>query len=43
MRTEMFVLAEMKDVVRVAPDNFHQGLTDSITTLLNRKLANKVI
>ncbi|XP_026316827.1 DNA-directed RNA polymerase III subunit RPC8 [Hyposmocoma kahamanoa] len=39
----MFVLAEMKDVIRVTPDNFHQSLTDSITTLLNRKLANKVV
>ncbi|CAH2211074.1 jg315, partial [Pararge aegeria aegeria] len=39
----MFVLAEMKDVVRVTPEHFHQSLTESITTLLNRKLANKVV
>lgn len=38
----MFVLAEMKDVIRVTPEHFHQSLTDSITVLLNRKLANKV-
>ncbi|KAI8426337.1 hypothetical protein MSG28_005196 [Choristoneura fumiferana] len=39
----MFVLAEMKDVIRVTPEHFHQSLTESITTLLNRKLANKVV
>lgn len=38
----MFVLAEMKDVIRITPEHFHQSLTESITTLLNRKLANKV-
>lgn len=38
----MFVLAEMKDVIRVTPEHFHQSLSDSITVLLNRKLANKV-
>lgn len=38
----MFVLSEMKDVIRVTPEYFHQSLTESITTLLNRKLANKV-
>lgn len=38
----MFVATEMKDVIRVTPDNFHHSLKDSITTLLNRKLANKV-
>jgi DNA-directed RNA polymerase subunit E'/Rpb7 len=38
----MFVLSEMKDVIRVTPEHFHQSLTESITTLLNRKLANKV-
>lgn len=39
----MFVATEMKDVIRVTPDNFHHSLKDSITTLLNRKLANKVV
>lgn len=39
----MFVLSEMKDVIRVTPDHFHQSLSESISTLLNRKLANKVI
>lgn len=38
----MFVATEMKDVIRVTPENFHRSLKDSITTLLNRKLANKV-
>lgn len=38
----MFVLSEMKDVIRVTPDHFHQSLSESISTLLNRKLANKV-
>ncbi|XP_013172458.1 PREDICTED: DNA-directed RNA polymerase III subunit RPC8 isoform X2 [Papilio xuthus] len=37
----MFVLSEMKDVIRVTPEHFHQSLSESITTLLNRKLANK--
>ncbi|KOB78097.1 DNA-directed RNA polymerase III 25 kDa polypeptide [Operophtera brumata] len=40
---DMFLLAEMKDVIRVTPEHFHQSLTDSITVLLNRKLANKVV
>ncbi|XP_032520499.2 DNA-directed RNA polymerase III subunit RPC8 [Danaus plexippus] len=39
----MFVLSEMKDVLRVTPEHFDQSLTESITTLLNRKLANKVV
>ncbi|XP_026731667.1 DNA-directed RNA polymerase III subunit RPC8 [Trichoplusia ni] len=39
----MFVLSEMKDVIRISPENFHQSLSESIATLLNRKLANKVV
>ncbi|XP_041986232.1 DNA-directed RNA polymerase III subunit RPC8 [Aricia agestis] len=39
----MFVLSEMKDVIRITPQYFHQSLAESITTLLNRKLANKVV
>ncbi|VVC90883.1 unnamed protein product [Leptidea sinapis] len=39
----MFVLTEMKDVIRVNPAHFHLSLLESITSLLNRKLANKVV
>lgn len=38
----MFVLAELKDTVRVLPSNFGCKLNDVIADELNRKLANKV-
>ena len=38
----MFVLAELKDTVRIPPAEFKQKLNDAITDELNRKLANKV-
>ena len=38
----MFVLAEMKDIVRIPPWKFKKKLNDTITDELNRKLANKV-
>lgn len=38
----MFVLAELKDTVRIPPVEFKQKLNDAITDELNRKLANKV-
>ncbi|XP_066590728.1 DNA-directed RNA polymerase III subunit RPC8 isoform X2 [Prorops nasuta] len=38
----MFVLAELKDTVRILPKKFKRKLNDSITDELNRKLANKV-
>lgn len=39
----MFVLAELKDTVRIPPWKFKRKLNDAITDELNRKLANKVI
>jgi DNA-directed RNA polymerase III subunit RPC8 len=38
----MFVLAEMKHVIRTPPDIFHMKLNDAIAEELNEKLANKV-
>jgi hypothetical protein len=38
----MFVLAEMKHVIRTPPDIFHLKLNDAIAEELNKKLANKV-
>lgn len=38
----MFVLAELKDTVRVLPSNFKYKLNDIVADELNRKLANKV-
>ncbi|GAB1865630.1 DNA-directed RNA polymerase III subunit RPC8 [Camponotus japonicus] len=38
----MFVLAELKDTVRVLPSNFKYKLNDVVADELNRKLANKV-
>ncbi|XP_074648412.1 DNA-directed RNA polymerase III subunit RPC8-like isoform X2 [Tubulanus polymorphus] len=39
----MFVLAEMKDTVRIAPWLFKIGLLDAIKEALNKKFANKVV
>lgn len=38
----MYVLAEMKDTVRIPPWKFKKNLNDAITDELNRKLSNKV-
>lgn len=38
----MFVLAEMKHVIRTPPWKFNVKLTDAIAEELNKKLANKV-
>ena len=38
----MFVLAEMKDTVRIKPWLFGVDLREAIATKLNKKLANKV-
>jgi DNA-directed RNA polymerase subunit E'/Rpb7 len=38
----MFVLAEMKHVIRTPPHMFHLKLNDAISEELNKKLANKV-
>lgn len=38
----MFVLAELKDTVRIPPNSFKYKLNDVIADELNRKLANKV-
>lgn len=38
----MFVLAELKDNVRIAPDQFNLQLVDAVRDEIDRKLANKV-
>lgn len=38
----MFVLAELKDTIRITPDLFQLKLVDAIKDEINRKLANKV-
>lgn len=38
----MFVLAELKDTIRIAPEMFHLKLLDAVKDEINRKLANKV-
>ena len=40
---KMFVLAELKDTVRIPPWDFKRKINDAITDELNRKLANKVV
>ena len=40
--SNMFVLAEMKDTVRVKPWHFGIDLREAIASKLNKKLANKV-
>lgn len=39
----MFVLAELKDTIRISPDQFHLVLPEAIKDEINRKLANKVL
>ncbi|XP_055903560.1 DNA-directed RNA polymerase III subunit RPC8 [Eupeodes corollae] len=39
----MFALAELKDTIRIAPDQFHLKLIEAIRDEINRKLANKVL
>ncbi|EDW78859.1 uncharacterized protein Dwil_GK12491 [Drosophila willistoni] len=39
----MFVLAELKDNVRIAPDHFNLKLIDAVRDEIDRKLANKVL
>lgn len=38
----MFLLAELKDTIRIPPENFHLKLIDAVKDEINRKLANKV-
>lgn len=38
----MFVLAELKDTIRIPPEMFHLKLNEAIKDEINRKLANKV-
>ena len=38
----MFVLAEIKDTIRLPPSKFGLNLQEAITNELNQKLANKV-
>ncbi|XP_061182584.1 DNA-directed RNA polymerase III subunit RPC8-like [Saccostrea echinata] len=39
----MFVLAEMKDTIRIPPWLFHIKFNDAVIEALNKKLANKVV
>uniref|UniRef100_T1GDA6 DNA-directed RNA polymerase III subunit RPC8 n=1 Tax=Megaselia scalaris TaxID=36166 RepID=T1GDA6_MEGSC len=39
----MFVLAELKDTIRITPEQFSLKLTEAIQDEINRKLANKVL
>ncbi|KAL9912045.1 RNA polymerase III subunit H isoform 2-T5 [Glossina fuscipes fuscipes] len=39
----MFVLAELKDTVRISPDQFNLKLLEAVRDEINRKLANKVL
>lgn len=39
----MFVLAELKDTIRIPPDQFNLKLPEAIKDEINRKLANKVL
>uniref|UniRef100_A0A1B0C9D4 DNA-directed RNA polymerase III subunit RPC8 n=1 Tax=Lutzomyia longipalpis TaxID=7200 RepID=A0A1B0C9D4_LUTLO len=39
----MFVLSELKDTVRIAPELFNLKLPEAIKDEINRKLANKVL
>lgn len=39
----MFLLAELKDTIRIPPDTFHMKLIDAVKDEINRKLANKVM
>lgn len=38
----MFVLAELKDTIRIPPEMFNLRLVDAVKDEINRKLANKV-
>lgn len=38
----MFLLAELKDTIRIPPDTFQMKLIDAVKDEINRKLANKV-
>jgi len=42
VRTKMFVLVKLKDIIRTPPYNFKNKLDDFIANELNKKLANKV-
>lgn len=38
----MFLLAELKDTIRIPPEMFNLKLIDAVKDEINRKLANKV-
>lgn len=38
----MFILVELKDTIRIAPELFNLKLNEAIKDEINRKLANKV-
>lgn len=39
----MFVVAAMKNIVRISPELFHMDIRAAIELELNKKLANKVM
>lgn len=39
----MFVVVELKDTVRIPPDEFHLPIDEAVASQLNRKMANRVI
>lgn len=39
----MFVIAELKDTIRIPPWSFKLKLQDTVRDEINRKLANKVM
>lgn len=38
----MFVLAELKDTIRIAPELFNRILSEAVKEEIDQKLANKV-
>lgn len=39
---EMFILSEMQDIIRIEPWKFGLDMNHVITSILNKKFANKV-
>ena len=43
LTVKMFVLAEIKDTIRLPPTRFGLNMQEAISNELNKKLANKVM
>lgn len=39
----MFILSELRDLVRIPPKAFHRATAEAVTTQLHKKYANKVV